>query len=108
MTKDLKLAIEYLEKAKSQGHTLAALELASVYQQPDHLNYQRAFECAKMAAAHSVAEGELILGNLLFWGRGCEPDMNKAYEMYAKSYEHGMHYASVMMKKIDQIKEHTV
>ena len=103
--RDLRLAIEYMEKAKEQGHSLSALELASIYQQPECQNYQRAFECAQFAAAHSVAEGELILGNLLFWGRGCEADMNKAYELYSRAYEHGMYYASVMMKKIDQIKQ---
>lgn len=106
--KDLNLAIEYLEKARTQGHSLAALELASIYQNPECQNFQRAFECAKIAAGHSVAEGELILGNLLFWGRGCEADMNKAYEMYSRAYKHGMYYASVMMKKIDRIKQETV
>lgn len=103
--KDLELAIEYLEKAKAQGYPLAALELASVYQQPECRNYQRAFECARFAAAHSVAEGELILGNLLFWGRGCDPDMNKAYEMYQSAYQHGLYYAWAMMRKIDRIRQ---
>ena len=95
---------EYLEKAKNQGHSLAALELASIYQDPECQNYQRAYECAKIAASHSVAEGEFILGNLLFWGRGCEADMDKAYEMYSAAYQHGIFYASIMMKKITQFK----
>ena len=102
--KDLAKAIEYLEKAKEQSHSYSALELASVYQQPECRNYQRAYECAKIAASHGVAEGELILGNLLFWGRGCEPDVNKAYEMYTRAYAHGIYYAKLMMEKIDQIK----
>lgn len=102
--KDLSPAIEYLEKARAQSHSLSAFELASIYQQPECKNYQKAYECAKMAAAHGSPDGELILGNMLFWGRGCEPDMNKAYEMYRRAYEHGMYYASIMMKKIDQIK----
>ena len=102
--KDLSLAIEYLEKARAQSHSLSAFELASIYQQPECQNYQKAYECARMAAAHGSPDGELILGNMLFWGRGCEPDMNKAYEMYIRAYEHGMYYASVMMKKIDRIK----
>ena len=80
------------------------MELASLYQQPECQNYQRAYECAKIAASHGVGEGELILGNLLFWGRGCDADMNKAYEMYARAFAHGHYYAQVMMKKIESIK----
>lgn len=104
VTKSLPLAIEYLEKAREQSHSFAALELASIYQQPECKNYQRAFECARIAASHGVAEGELILGNLLFWGRGCEPDINKAYELYTRSYEHGIYYAKVMKEKIEILK----
>lgn len=105
--KDIMKAIEYLEKARAQGHSFAAMELASIYQQPECHNYQRAFECAEMAASHGVAEGELIYGNLLFWGRGCVADINKAYEMYTRAYAHGMYYAQVMLNKIDAIKEST-
>lgn len=103
--KDLRLAVNYLEKAKNQGQAVAALDLATLYQQPECQNYQRAYECAKLAAAQDSPEGELILGNLLFWGRGCEPDMNKAYEMYSRAYQHGLYYASVMMEKIDKIRD---
>jgi len=103
--KDYKLAIEYLEKAKAQKHANSACNLALLYQQPECQNYQRAYECAKLAAAQDSQTGELILGNLLFLGRGCEPDMNKAYEMYEKAYQHGLYYASIMMEKIDRIRE---
>ena len=100
---DLPKAVEYLEKARSQNHSYAALELAMIYQQPECLNYQKAYECAEIAASHGVAEGELILGNLLLWGRGCRYNINKAYEMYQRAYDHGMHYALVMMNKIQKI-----
>ena len=103
--KDYLKAVEYLEKAKEQSHSYAALELASLYQQPQCCNYQRAYECAKMAASHGVGEGELILGNLLLWGRGCEADMNKAYEMYARADAHGQYYAKTMLEKIRQMKD---
>lgn len=102
--KDLHKAVEYLEKARAQSHSYSALELASIYQQPECRNYQRAYECAKIAASHGIAEGALILGNLLLWGRGCEADMNKAYEMYAYAYERGWQYARMMMDKIEKIK----
>lgn len=99
-SRSLDKAIEYYEKASQQGHSYATLDLSKIYQEPDYQNYQRAYECAQIAASHGVAEGELILGNLLFLGRGCEANMNKAYEMYTRAYEHGMYYASVMMQKI--------
>ena len=103
--KDLRLAIDYLEKARAQGHALSSAELAFIYQQPECQNYQRAFECAKFAASQGSTDGELIYANLLFFGRGCEPDMNKAYEMYTLAYQHGMYFASVMLKKIDRIRD---
>lgn len=103
--KDLRMAIKYLEKAKAQGHAFSSAELAFIYQQPECQNYQRAFECAKFAASQGAPEGELIYGNLLFFGRGCEPDMNKAYEMYTRAYQHGIYFASVMLKKIDRIRD---
>ena len=39
----------------------------------------------------------------MFWGRGCEADMDKAYEMYSAAYEHGMYFAGTMMEKIRAI-----
>lgn len=105
ITVDLPKAIEYLEKAKAQGHSFSAMELVCLYQQPEVQNYQRAYECAVMAAEHGLAEGEFLLANLLFLGRGCEPDTNKAYELFSRAYAHGIHYASVMMARIESIKK---
>lgn len=103
VTKSPEKAVEYYEKASQQGHSYATLDLSKLYQEPAFQNYHRAYECAQIAASHGVAEGELILGNLLFFGRGCEADMNRAYEMYSRAYQHGMHYASVMMQKIEEL-----
>jgi TPR repeat protein len=83
------------------------LELASLYQQPEVQNYRRAFECAKMAAEHNLAEGELIFANLLFFGRGCESDINQAYAYYKQAYRHGIHYAATCMQRIEQLKDVT-
>lgn len=104
VSKDLVKAAEYFEKAKAQGHSFSAMELASVYQQPEIQNYRRAYECAEMAAEHNVAEGEFILANLLLLGRGCESDVNRAYELFVRAYEHGIHYASVMIQRIENMK----
>ncbi|MBO5745667.1 MAG: sel1 repeat family protein, partial [Clostridia bacterium] len=92
------------EKARAQGNSFAAMELASIYQQPEVQNYQKAYECAVMAAEHGVGEGEFLLANLLFLGRGCEPDMNKAYELFKRAFTHGIHYASVMTARIEKLK----
>ena len=49
VTKDLEKAIKYLEMSKDQGYPLALLELSFIYQQPECLNYRRAYECAEKA-----------------------------------------------------------
>ena len=96
-----------MEKAKAQGNSFAAMELASVYQQPEVQNYQRAYECASMAAEHGLAEGEFLLANLLLLGRGCDPDVSKAYQLFKHAYSNGIHYASVMMSHIEKLKKKT-
>lgn len=101
--KDLSLAIKYLEMARAQSHTLAAYELASIYQQPECQDYSKAYECAEIAALHGSPDGSLILGNLLFLGRGCAQDINRAYMMYDIAAKHGMYYASVMKNKIEKM-----
>lgn len=90
VVKDLKKAIYYLEKAKNQSHSLAALELSGIYQQKECQNFQLAFKCAEMAASYGVAEAEFVLGVLLLLGRGCDYDMNKSYEMLQRAYCHGI------------------
>ena len=105
IVKDLKKAIHYLEKAKSQSYSLAALELSKIYQQKECQNFQLAFECAEFAASHGVAEGEFILGVLLLLGRGCDYDINKSYEMLQRAYSHGIFYAKSYLEKIDIIQK---
>ena len=104
VTKDYGKAITYFEKAKEHSHSFSALELSFLYQQPGYINYQRAYECAKMAAEHGYAEGYYMLGNLLFWGRGCKADMNKAYEMYDKAYQSGFYDGLFMKEKIEKLR----
>ena len=102
--RNLPEAVRYLEMSRKQNYPHAALELASLYQQPECQNYGLAYACAEQSAGYGSAEGMLILGNLLFWGRGCAADMDKAYEMYQQAYSHGMYFASVMMEKIRRIR----
>ena len=104
ITRDYEKAVLYFEKAKEKGHSFSALELACLYQQPECLNYQRAYQCAEIAAAHGLNEGMFILGNLLFWGRGCKADMEKAHEMYQQAYAHGLYDGLIMKERIEKIK----
>ena len=102
--RNLPEAVRYLEMSRKQNYPHAALELATLYQQPECQNYGLAYACANQSAEYGSAEGMLILGNLLFWGRGCAADMDKAYEMYQQAYDHGLYYAKVMMDKICRIR----
>lgn len=104
VTQNYVKAAEYFEKAAAKGHSFSALELAFLYQQPECLNYQRAYEYAEIAASHGLNEGMFVLGNLLFWGRGCKADMMKAYEMYQQAYAHGFYDGLIMKEKIEKIR----
>lgn len=97
--KSLEKAIYYYSLAKQQGHSNATYALAKCYLKPDLHNYQLAYECAELAASHGAAEAELLLGNFLFWGRGCKPDVPRAIGLYQRALEHGVHYASIMLEK---------
>ncbi len=98
--KNIPKAIHYHKMAANQGHTLSPMHLAILYQLPECKNYHQAFKYAQIAANLGEKEGEFILGNLLYLGRGCEANVNKAYEMYSKAYNHGIDQAKFMMDKI--------
>lgn len=99
--RDMEKAIGYFKQAASHGHSLAATELASLYQfESEERNYEKAYDYAVIAASHGVAEGAFILGNLLFWGRGCESDINRALKHYDFAFQHGIFAAGMMADKI--------
>ena len=100
---DTEKAIYYHEKAAKQGHMMSTASLAILYQQPEHVNYHRAYKYAKIAASIGMSMGEFYYANMLFLGRGCEADMNEAYRYYKQSYQHGFIQSKVMMDKIDDI-----
>lgn len=98
--KSLEKAIHHYTMAMQQGHTNATYSLAKCYQEPgDFQNYQLAYEYAEIAASHGAAEAELLLGNFLFWGRGCKPDVPRAIGLYERALKHGVPYASIMLEK---------
>lgn len=101
--KNIEEAIYYFEQAAMQGSLLSRSELATLYQEPERRNYQKAFEWAKKAAEVGDAWGEFILGNLYFFGRGCEANLDKAVIYYRKAYEQGFYQAKFMIDKIKDI-----
>jgi TPR repeat protein len=98
---NLEKAIHYHALAADHGHVLSPTHLAILYQLPKHQNYQKAVEYAKLAASYGEKEGEFVYGNLLFFGRGCEPNNDEAYKMYKRALEHGCDQAAFMIEKIE-------
>ena len=98
---NLEKAIYYHALAADHGHVLSPTHLAILYQLPEHQNYHKAIKYAKLAASHGEKEGEFVYGNLLFFGRGCEPNNNEAYKMYKRALEHGCDQAAFMIERIE-------
>ena len=73
--RNIEKAIHYHEMAAKQGNIDSCASLALLYQQPEHLNYQRAFNYAKFAANSGMSMAEFYYANLLFFGRGCQAEV---------------------------------
>lgn len=99
--KDVVTALENFEKAAQKGHVSAMMELAVLYQEKECRNYQKAFEWAKTSAELGNSEGEFVLANLYYFGRGCMPDNNKAQYYYRQAYDHGVLEAKFMLNKLN-------
>lgn len=95
-------SISYFLKTANNGSINAFHHLAMLYQQDSYRNYYKAFRYASSSAANGIAEGEFILANLLYIGRGCEADTNKAYKYYKRTLAHGMEQAAFIIKRIEQ------
>ena len=98
--RNIEEAIYYYERAAEKGHVISMVELAQLYQEPECRNYQKAYEWAQKGAATGDPTGEFVLGNLYFFGRGCETDMDKAVICYKKALQHGVYQAKFMMEKV--------
>ena len=100
---DIGKAIYYFEKAANQGHIGALSSLVHLYQYPGYTDYYKAFCNAKRAADMGDSMSAYRLANFYFIGRGCQPDLNKAYEYYNLASKHGIHQAEIMRNKIDKM-----
>ncbi len=100
--RNIEKAIKYSLMAAEQGHIGGMGSLACLYQLPGYINYSKAFEYAKKSADMGYATSAYRVANFYFIGRGCEPNVNKAYEYYKFAYEHGVYRAKIMMDKIEK------
>jgi len=101
--KNIEEAIDYFEKAAEKGSVMCMTELASLYQESECRNYQKAFKWAEKSATAEDPNGNFILGNLYFFGRGCESDINKAMINYNKALNQGIYQAEIMISRIKKI-----
>lgn len=101
--RNIDAAIHHFELSASQGDILSMTELAQLYQEPECKNYQKAFDWAKKSVTVDNPQGEFILGNMYFFGRGCEADMDRAMRYYRKAFDHGVYQAKFMMERINAI-----
>lgn len=99
--RNIKEAVFYFEKAALQGHALCRPHLAELYQEEECRDYQKAFEWAEQAAVTGDRWGEFILGNLYFFGRGCEANPDEAVIYYQRAYNHGLYQAKFMLDKLE-------
>ena len=101
--RDIETAIIYFETSAKKGHFLSIRELVTLYQLEEHRNYQKAFEWANKGSEAGDAICEFVLGNLYFFGRGCESDINKAMINYQKALKQGIYQAEIMINRIEKI-----
>lgn len=90
-------AARMFKKASDQGHELAALNLASLYQKGlgVELNPQKAMKYYHIASqSGTVHEAEFNLALMYENGTGVDKDLNKAFELYKKASDGGIKEAS--------------
>lgn len=100
--RNLQLSIKYFEMSAKQGHVWSAAYLALLYQNPELHNYEKAFKYCQYAADCGDTASEFVLGTLYLYGRGCEPDENKAYICFRHAAENGSPEAQLFLKQIEE------
>ena len=96
-------ACKYHLYAAEKGHILSMSELARIYQSKECRDYERAYEWALKGSGWGNVTCEFILGNLLFFGRGCSPNHHEALKYYRRALNHGFYPAKFMIEKINKI-----
>lgn len=101
VTRSLERAAHYFELAYEHGDVGSAIQLATIYQQPEMRNYHKAFQYARAAAEAGFSSGAFIYANLLYLGRGCVADEDRACKYYRFALDHGFEQADFMLRKIE-------
>lgn len=101
--RSMEKAMKYLVMAADQGHVFAAIDLATLFQQPAVKNYEKASYYARRAAQAGSGHGAFIYANLLFLGRGCEANVDEAIKYYRFAVDHGYARAKFMLEKAERI-----
>lgn len=101
--KDFAESIRYNQMAADQGNIGGIGSLIYLYQAPGFVNYHKAYKYAEISAKAGVNNGAYHLGNLLFFGRGCEANLEEALKWYKMAYDHGYTDARIMIEKVQMV-----
>ena len=83
-------AIEWFEKAAAHGHVLSQVHVANLYASlHTAAGYEKARYWYEQACKQNGFEAYRKLGDLYFWGLGCQADRAKALRYYRKAVEQG-------------------
>lgn len=87
---NLETAIRWYERAARHGHALSQVDVANLYaSQRTAWGYERAKFWYEHACSQNCFEAYRKLGDLYYWGLGCEVDRAKAVRYYRKAAEQG-------------------
>ena len=104
VAQDFTKAIEYGERASKNGSINAMVELIRLYQYEECKNYERAYYYA-VKAAQGHRRAALCAGYFLLFGRGCEPNLNKAEKYFQLAFDKGLLEAGYMLDLLHEIEE---
>lgn len=83
-------AIEWFEKAAAHGHALSQVDVANLYASlHTAAGYEKARHWYEQACEQNCFKAYRKLGDLYFWGLGCQADRAKALRYYRKAAEQG-------------------
>ena len=92
-------AVYWYERAARRGHQLSQIDVADLYAKADHQEYKKAIYWYEKAALQNSAEAHRKLGDLHFWGIGCEVDQIKAINHYIKAAEQKEYIAQFRLEQ---------
>ena len=92
-------AVYWYERAARRGHQLSQIDVADLYAKADHREYKKAIYWYEKAVLQNSTEAHRKLGDLYFWGIGCEVDQIKAINHYIKAAEQKEYIAQFRLEQ---------